>query len=77
MINPNRVHRAKGTIVKLRPQGFNSLNEATVKLTNGHELTGWDCPTKFKVGDSVNIQASFSITADAYKINTFNRSKQR
>ena len=72
MINPNRVHRAKGTVTKIKPQHFNPLNKVWVKV-NGHELYAWDQPDKFKVGDLVNVQAQFSIMADAYVIKTIRK----
>lgn len=66
MINPNRVHRAKAKITKL------GMYLSEFLLENGQTVRGFDIDPKFKVGDVVNIQASFSITMDAYVVKTVN-----
>lgn len=66
MINPNRTHRAKATITKL------GMYLSEFKLVNGHSVSGFDIDSKFKVGDVVNIQASYSICLDRYVVKTVN-----
>ena len=71
MINPNRVHRAKAIVIN-KGHGY-----YTVRLDNGHELTGYDLPDKIQVGDRVNIQASFSIMSDRYVVRAINNNPSR
>jgi hypothetical protein len=63
MINPNRVHRAKGIIKTKRSCG----GYITV---NGHDVETFQDLSKFAIGQLVNIQASFSIMLDQYIIKT-------
>lgn len=60
MINPNRVHRSRAVITLIQHY------KSEFRLPNGHIVRGFDLPAKFKVGDVVNIQASFNITLDCY-----------
>lgn len=74
MINPGKIHRAKGEIVKITDFGFE------VQITRGSRRTvvkGWDCPKSLRVGDVVKVQVSFSITCDEYRIKTVRRAPAR
>lgn len=66
MINPNKTHRAKGTL-----ESIGSV-ESKVKLLNGHVLTAWtsDLPKNARIGMPVNIQAQYSICLDQYVCKT-------
>lgn len=57
MINPSRVHRSRAVITSISLGGGNFK----VRVPSGYEIQGWDLPSKFKVGETVNIQAQFSI----------------
>lgn len=73
MINPWRVHRAKATIHSV------GMVESKVKLQNGHIITAWTdtLPKGAVVGEPVNVQASFSITMDAYCCKTVRRPRKQ
>lgn len=71
MINPNRVHRAKAKITKL------GMYLSEFQLDNGQTVRGFDIDPKFKIGDMVNIQASFSIVLDQYVVKTVNFPRKR
>lgn len=66
MINPNRVHRAKGKI--LTKHRLSDLG-GTIEV-NGHALQTYQDLSQFEIGQLVNIQASFSIVLDRYVIKT-------
>lgn len=68
MINPNRVHRARATIIELPKSLYGTFK---VKLAwNGAIVEGYDLPKGFKVGDVVNIQGQYSIMSQAYMVET-------
>lgn len=73
MINPNRIHRARATVSEIGHGGMNFK----VTLPNGHKVSGWDLPAKFKLGEEVNIQAGYSICLDGYFIKTINKVRAR
>lgn len=70
MINPWRVSRAKGTIVR-----FYSFGGVAVRLASGYEIDGYPkkLPKGLYLGDSVNIQVRFSIVMDRHVVLTVNR----
>ena len=67
MINPNKVHRSRATITEINHGAF------IATLPSGHKLKGWDLPSKFNLGEQVNIQSQFSICLDGYYIKTVNK----
>lgn len=67
MINPWKNHKARATVSEI-PRGLYQTYK--VKLANGHTVEGYDLPSRFKVGDSVCIQANYSIVAERYMINS-------
>lgn len=74
MINPNRVHRSKAVIVSLYQSKFDtSLTKATVKVARGHTIEGYVPVKSFSVGQTVNIQAQFSIMSDMYIVRTMRK----
>ena len=72
MINPNKTHRAHGTVTEVEQSG--SLKRVSIKLDNGHVITSQlytkELPTRYKltVGQVVNFQSRFSIVGDQYII---------
>ncbi len=70
MINPNRTHRAKGTITKIRECHFEPGHEVTVLVKGRSEISGWVNAKGLNVGDTVNVQAQFSICLDRYTLST-------
>lgn len=71
MINPNRIHRARGVVVEI--QSMTCGNSYKVRVVKGDHWTiieGYDLPKGIKVGDAVNIQARFSIMSDSYVAKT-------
>jgi hypothetical protein len=69
MINPWRVHRARATIIR---EDWSYFYVQIAK--SGGVIKAWrDDFKKFKVGDVVNIQATFSITSDSYYVKTMNK----
>lgn len=74
MINPNRVHRSRATIVEI---GFGGRN-FKVRLANSTSvIDGWDLPKGFALFQEVNIQAQFSICLDRYNVKTVNKTRDR
>lgn len=71
MINPSRVHRARGVIQT--KHAFRDLG-GTI-LVNGRELTTYQDLSQFEIGQVVNIQANFSIMSDRYIIKTVRKIK--
>lgn len=76
MINPSRVHRVKGRIVRLgHSPGHGEYIVEGIKHRS--TFTGWDCPVNLQVGDVVNVQVRFSIMTDRYYIQTINKAPAR
>lgn len=69
MINPWRVHRARAVIGK--------TNGKTIVLVKGRPVECFEDLSKFEVGETVNVQASFSICLDQYVIKTVRKIKTR
>lgn len=72
MINPNRVHRAKGVIKYKHPHCPDLGGKIEV---NGRELQTYVDLSKFELGQTVNVQAQFSIVLDQYVINTVRKTR--
>lgn len=67
MINPDRVHRSKAVIA--------STNGRKHILVRGHAVECFEDLSKFSVGETVNIQAKFSIMLDKYVAKTVRKIK--
>ena len=71
MINPNRMHRAKGRIeVKHRISDLGG----SIRV-NGHLLETFEDLSRFEIGELVSIQAKWSIVLDRYIIKTVRKTK--
>ena len=72
MINPDKIHRAHGTVLEVEQSG--SLKRVSIRLDNGHVITSQlytkELPTRYKLqaGQVVNFQVRFSILCDQYVI---------
>lgn len=78
MINPDRVHTAKGIVTELRRSPYNEDISLKVTLDNGHtiEEIGFVYHKTLKVGDRVSIQGRFSIMSDRYGIINVRKTKR-
>lgn len=74
MINPWRMYRSRAVIIDI-PKGL--YQEFSVKLQNGHILKGYDLPAGFKIGETVNIKAQWSVVADRYTVRTVRKIRKR
>jgi hypothetical protein len=65
MINPDKLHKLKGTVTKLGPSWlFIEMENGITLETTLMNIAG------FKVGDKIKGTAQYYITADSYVINT-------
>jgi hypothetical protein len=72
MINPNRMHRARGIVKYKHPHCPDLGGKIEV---NGHDLQTYVDLSKFQIGQVVNVQAQFSICLDQYIIKTVRKVK--
>lgn len=71
MINPNQRHSARAVIHEL-PKGLYQTYKVRL-VSNGAIVEGYDLPARFTVGDTVCIQASYSIVGERYIIRSIRK----
>lgn len=70
MINPNRIHRVKGTIFEIESDTMSKGQYIYIKLPDGVKYEGFSGRNKkdLSIGDQVTAGIRFSIMAEQYLI---------
>lgn len=80
MLDPWKTHRAKGILTEIKPGMYSTFVVALIKggsIEGYKEWQGKDMIKGLKIGDVVNVQASWSITGDRYLIQSINKPRAR